>query len=61
MWKISFSNLSTSEDARAHGHRTSMPRAVAYFWMLRRTNYVNAVFVLIAVPQIIQVYLKPKP
>eukprot|EP00802_Teleaulax_amphioxeia_P001173 Tamp_01174.p1 GENE.Tamp_01174~~Tamp_01174.p1 ORF type:complete len:589 (-),score=105.48 Tamp_01174:2135-3901(-) len=31
-----------------------MPRAVAYFWMLRRTNYVNAVFVLIAVPQIIQ-------
>jgi len=38
-----------------------MPRAVAYFWMLRRTNYVNAVFVLIAVPQIIQVYLNPKP
>jgi len=32
-----------------------MPRAVAYFWMLRRTNYVNAVFVLISVPQIIQV------
>jgi hypothetical protein len=34
--------------------RTKMPRAVAYFGMLRRVNYVNLIFVLVAVPQIMQ-------
>ncbi len=34
--------------------RTKMPRAVAYFGMLRRVNYVNLIFVLVPVPQIMQ-------
>lgn len=34
--------------------RTKMPRAVAYFRMLQRTNLVNCLFVIAAVPQMIQ-------
>jgi hypothetical protein len=34
--------------------KKKMPRAVVYFQMLRRTNYVNSIFIIASVPQVIQ-------
>ena len=56
-WRLTFHSLVFTLDPYRLSFvaiRTKMPRAVSYFRMLRRTNYINGLFLLAAGPQILQ-------
>ena len=56
-WRLRFDSLIFNLDPYRLSFvaiRNTMPRAVAYFRMLRRTNYINSLFLLAAGPQILQ-------